>query len=120
MRNFLLFAIALIVQTVTFGQDIHKDWQFSAIENDRGKALFSINSEKDFFHLDNGTFEYELEAKDNLKASGDYIFQNNLLVLFYNQPSDTIRRYRVSEITDSTLVFSENNVRYSFISANTN
>ncbi len=117
MRNFLLLAIVFIVQTVTFGQDIHKDWQFSAIENDRGKAIFSINSEKDFFHLDNGTFEYELEAKDNLKASGDYIFQNNLLVLFYSQPSDTIRRYRVSEITDSTLVFSENNVHYSFIAA---
>ena len=59
-----------------------------------------------------------MESKENLKASGDYIFQNNLLVLFYNQPTDTIRRYRVSEVTDSTLVFSENNVRYSFKKAN--
>jgi CNT family concentrative nucleoside transporter len=36
------------------------------------------------------------------------------LVLFYTQPSDTIRRYHVTEISDSTLVFTEKNVRYAF------
>ena len=75
---------------------------------------FLINSENDFFTLNNGSFEYTLEAKDNLKASGDYIFQNDLLVLFYSKPNDTIRRYRVSKVTDSTLILSENNIQYSF------
>ncbi|MCB0457288.1 MAG: Na+ dependent nucleoside transporter, partial [Flavobacteriaceae bacterium] len=66
-------------------------------------------------------------AKNNLKASGDYIFQNNLLVLFYNSPTDTIRRYKVSQLTDTTLVFSENTTIYKFktplketLTANTN
>ena len=48
-------------------------------------------------------FDYSLAAKDNLQASGDYMFQNNLLVLFYNNQSDTIRRYRVTELTDTSM-----------------
>jgi CNT family concentrative nucleoside transporter len=36
-------------------------------------------------------------------------------VFYYNQPNDTIRRYKIKEHTDSTLVFSENEVDYRFI-----
>jgi CNT family concentrative nucleoside transporter len=114
MKKILFIAISLIFFGSSFGQSIEKKWQFSSIEKETGETLFSINKEKDFFNLKDGAFQYELEGKDNLKASGDYIFQNNLLVLFYNQPNDTIRRYRVSQITDSTLVFSENNILYKF------
>lgn len=95
-------------------QSIEKQWNFSDITSQQGTSLFDINTNKDTFHLDNGAFEYSLEAKDNLKASGDYIFQNNLLVLFYNSPNDTIRRYRVTELTENTLAFTENNISYSF------
>jgi len=35
-------------------------------------------------------------------------------VLFYSKPKDTIRRFHIEELTDSTLVFSENNVNYKF------
>lgn len=115
MKRILIIAIVFIFFGKSFGQTLEQNWQFSSIENNNGESLFPINSEKDFFKLADGAFEYNLEAKDNLKASGDYIFQNNLLVLFYNQPTDTIRRYRVSEVTDSTMVFSENYVKYSFV-----
>ena len=47
------------------------------------------------------------------------MFQNKLLVFYYNQPKDTIRRYKISEHTDSTLVFTENGVLYKFITAPT-
>jgi CNT family concentrative nucleoside transporter len=114
MKKFLLVSLALIFFGSSFAQTIEKDWKFSSIKNDSDDALFPINSENDFFTLNNGSFEYTLEAKDNLKASGDYIFQNDLLVLFYSKPNDTIRRYRVSKVTDSTLVLSENNIQYSF------
>jgi CNT family concentrative nucleoside transporter len=36
------------------------------------------------------------------------------LVFFYNKPKDTIRNYRITELTDSTLVFTENQVDYKF------
>ncbi|MCW8980595.1 MAG: Na+ dependent nucleoside transporter, partial [Altibacter sp.] len=88
MRTYILLAMLLLLQAVGFGQTLEKKWKFSTIESHDGKSLFTINEASDFFTLKDGTFEYRLEAKDNLKASGDYIFQNNLLVLFYDQPND--------------------------------
>jgi CNT family concentrative nucleoside transporter len=114
MKKILLISFALIFFGSNFAQSLEKDWEFHSIENSFGDELIPINSKNDFFTLNNGSFEYTLEAKNNLKASGDYIFQNDLLVLFYSKPNDTIRRYRVSKVTDSTLVFSENNIQYSF------
>jgi CNT family concentrative nucleoside transporter len=99
---------------VSFGQNIERDWFFSTITTQEGDTLLKINSATDHFQLKDGAFNYALEAKNNLKASGDYIVQNNLLVLFYNQPSDTIRRYRINQLTDSTLAFSEGNTVYQF------
>ncbi len=114
MRNSVLFSLFLFLSLSLFSQDLEKTWNFSSITDAQGNSLFSIDSEKDQFTLDQGSFSYSLAAKDNLQASGDYIFQNNLLVLFYNQPKDTIRRYRVTQFTDSSLVFTENNVNYRF------
>lgn len=114
MRNFLLIAMVLFFQGLSFGQSIEKEWQFSGVENDQGESLLNINPEKDFLTLSEGTFYYQLEAKDNLVASGDYIFQNKLLVFYYDQPNDTIRRYKIKELTDSTLVFTEKGVHYKF------
>ncbi|MBL4663632.1 MAG: Na+ dependent nucleoside transporter [Flavobacteriaceae bacterium] len=114
MRNIILFLAICISLGNIYAQNAEKEWQFSSIESQDGNSLFPINAESDVFSLDNGMFHYSLEAKDNLKASGDYILQNKLLVLFYNQPKDTIRRYRITELTDSTLVFTENDISYSF------
>ncbi|RLD29221.1 MAG: Na+ dependent nucleoside transporter, partial [Bacteroidetes bacterium] len=115
MRNYLFLLIFCVSFGIVTGQNIEKNWLFSSVETLEGESLFPINPETDRFDLDNGVFSYSLEAKDNLEASGDYIFQNKLLVLFYSKPKDTIRRYHIEELTDSTLVFSENNVNYKFI-----
>ena len=114
MRNLLIFVLTCLSSLATFGQNIEAEWEFSSVENLQGESLVEVNPSRDVLRLSEGSFNYELEAKDNLKASGDYIYQNNLLVFFYNQPNDTIRRYRVTENTDSTLVFSENSVIYKF------
>ena len=115
MKKSVLF-IGAIVFTITtiFAQDIEKKWQFEAITNQNNESLFNINSEADTLSLAAGEFNYTLGAKENLVASGDYILQNNLLVFYYNQPNDTIRRYKITEKTDSTLVFTENEVNYKF------
>ena len=114
MKKILFVFLTFTFFLSSFGQSLEKEWQFSSIENTSGESLFSINSEKDLFTLEKGSFEYTLEAKENLKASGDYVFQNDLLVLFYSKPSDTIRRYRVFKLTDSALVLTENNIQYAF------
>jgi CNT family concentrative nucleoside transporter len=117
MKKLLLAFIAIffVFNSNTFAQDLNKIWQFETIQNSVGDQLFSINKNTDSLRLKDGEFSYTLEAKNNLVASGDYIHQNNLLVFYYNQPNDTIRRYKIKEHTDSTLVFSENEVDYRFI-----
>ena len=117
MQKYLLVGVLVLVQFLSFGQNLEKKWQFSSIENAEGESLISINPENDFLTLRDGTFSYELEAKENLKASGDYMFQNKLLIFYYNQPTDSIRRYKISELTDSTLIFTENGSNYKFISS---
>lgn len=115
MNRFLIpFVILFFFGNILWGQTLEKEWKFSSIQSTDGTSLFDIKTETDALSLKDGVFSYSLAAKDNLQASGDYIFQNNLLVLFYNTPTDTIRRYRVTELTDTTLKFTENDVTYSF------
>ncbi|MFT6127317.1 MAG: CNT family concentrative nucleoside transporter [Flavobacteriaceae bacterium] len=101
-------------QAVCLGQNIETDWHFSEITNNQGDPIIEIDTENDILQLSNGTFQYQIASKNNVLSSGDYILQNKLLVFFYSRPNDTIRRYRITETTDSTLVFTENNISYAF------
>ncbi|MDC8001814.1 nucleoside transporter C-terminal domain-containing protein [Aequorivita todarodis] len=112
MQKFILVAFTLFFFGNLLGQSIEKTWQFSEMKDENGLAVLNINPEKDYLKLHNGAFEYQLAPIDSLKSSGDYIFQNNLLVLFFNNPKDGIRRFRVEQLTDSTLSLSENNYKY--------
>ncbi len=111
MQKFTLVAIVLFFFGNTFAQSIEKTWQFSEVKDENGLSRLNINPEKDFLKLDNGLFEYQV-ASDSLVSKGDYMFQNNLLVLFFNKPADSIRRFRVEQVTDSSLTLSENNYKY--------
>ena len=114
MQKYLVVVVLVLVHFLSFGQDLENKWQFSSIKNANGKSITAINSENDFLILRDGTFSYEIEAKENLKTSGDYLFQNKLLVFYYNQPIDTIIKYEITEHTDSTLIFTENGSHYKF------
>ena len=114
-QKFVFLCLILGCFGTGYGQSIEKNWNFSAIEDASGNSLFNITNE-DTFSLNEGVFTYQLAAKDNLKATGDYIYQNNLLVLFYNTPKDTIRRYRITKLTDTELTFTENDITYRFSS----
>ena len=114
MQKYLLVIVLVLVHFLSFGQDLENKWQFSSIENANDESITAINSENDFLILRDGTFSYEIEAKESLKASGDYQYQNKLLVFYYNQPIDTIRKYEITEHTDSTLIFTENGSHYKF------
>ena len=113
MKNFLLAIAAIFFGlTTSFSQDLEKKWQFDAIENEIGSALVDI-AVADTLQLKAGEFEYSIQAK-SVAASGDYMYQNNLLVFYYTKPNDTIKTYKISELTDSTLVFSEKDIIYKF------
>nr|WP_321229736.1 nucleoside transporter C-terminal domain-containing protein [uncultured Psychroserpens sp.] len=115
MRHFLLAIAAIFFGiTLTFGQTLEKNWQFDAVKNDSGVSLYNIQP-SDEFELKDGEFNYAIKAIDTLgDFSGNYMFQNNLLVLYYDLPSEKIERYKISELTDSTLVFANKDKSFSF------
>ena len=118
MQKNLLVLVLLLVPFLSFGQNLEKKWQFSSIENSKGIAITNINKETDYLNISESSFSYQIESKNNLKAEGDLIFQNNLLVFYYTLPNDTIIRYKITEFTDSTLVFKEKEVYFKFYSNN--
>jgi len=113
-KSALFIGTVLFAMASVFAQNIENRWQFEAVTDEQNQALYSIDEDSDFLTLENGKFEYNLSAKNNLKASGSFDLQETLLVFYYRQPTDTIRQYQISEKTDSTLVFTENNIQYKF------
>lgn len=113
----ILFVLAAIlsINSGVIAQNLEKTWTFASIENKTGEQVIPVDSSRDHLTLDGGKFTYELKAKNNLKASGDYLYQNNLLIFYYDQPNDTIRNYRIAELTDDSLSFSENGITYKFV-----
>jgi len=63
--------------------------------------------------LEDGRFT--IISEDETTAQGDYLYQNNLLVFFYNQPAgDSIKKFRITELTEASLQLSDNSNTYTF------
>ncbi len=119
MIKLLFLSISLFFSQLNYAQSLEKTWTFSAITNQEKQPLFEVNPVTDSIVFNQGKFHYFLSAKDNLEASGEYLLQNNLLVLFYTHPNDTIRRFHISQITENSFSFTENNITYSFTNRTT-
>jgi CNT family concentrative nucleoside transporter len=103
----LIFCFSITI----YSQSIEKKWNISSIHTVDGNEATSVQK-GDFLELSNGNFTYLLQKKDSVKTSGTYIRQNNLVILNYKQPKDTVRYYNITQLSDSTLTFSENNIVY--------
>ncbi|MFO7721454.1 MAG: nucleoside transporter C-terminal domain-containing protein [Gillisia sp.] len=104
---FLLFGI-FIVQA----QTLSKNWSFQ--ENEDSAQTQKHFSNQDQLFLNEGRFEIKAAQGDSIIAQGDYLYQNNLLIFFYNPPNDTIRKFRVAELSDTSLTISDNTTSYPF------
>ncbi len=96
-----------------FAQSISKTWDFEAVEDSSQNAIFEISPGNVYLKLDNGDFEFALTNEEVSHAKGNYVYQNDVLVLFFDTPGDSIQNFRVNTLTDSTLVLSARNVTYS-------
>jgi CNT family concentrative nucleoside transporter len=105
--------ILFFLSVITVAQTIEKDWKFESIKNNNEIPILEINT-NDALKLADGKFFYSLASKDTLIAKGTYNLQSNLLTFKYSLPKDTIRNYNIIELTDSTLILSENETIYSF------
>ncbi|TXD85504.1 Na+ dependent nucleoside transporter [Subsaximicrobium wynnwilliamsii] len=115
MKHFLLAVTAIFFAiNLNFAQELEKKWQIEAVKNDAGVNLYDIDS-SDEFQLKNGNFNYDIKSADSLgEFSGNYLFQNTLLVLYYDTPTEKTERFNISELTDSTLVFANKEMSFSF------
>ncbi|WP_010228992.1 NupC/NupG family nucleoside CNT transporter [Gillisia marina] len=105
---FVLFGII-----TAHSQTISKSWTFQSA-NDTTQTLSGFSSE-DKMTLDNGSFTISDEEGSEIKAQGDYLYQKNLLVFFYNQPTgDSIKKFKISELTEESLQLSDNSNTYTF------
>jgi CNT family concentrative nucleoside transporter len=113
MRKILVF-VFYIMSFTGFSQDIEQQWNFTSEEKTDGLSILEIDK-SDVFTLLDGQFKYSLVGKDNLKASGNYIYQNNLLILNYKEPKDTVRYFNIKTFNSANLVLIENDVTFTFL-----
>jgi len=97
----IIFFFSMLSFGFAQAQTIEKNWEISE----------SQTSNIDFkeLKLENGVFQYRFKDNDSISAKGNYLFQNNLLLFFYDKPQDSIRKFKISTLTDSTLTLIENN-----------
>ncbi len=106
--NKIWCCLLLIVFSITSAsaQTISKNWQLDSTQDvSLQEQTFGNATELNFKE---GRFEFLDASGNDTIASGDYLYQNKLLVLFYNTPKDTIQNLRVSALTDSTMAISSN------------
>ncbi|MFD1095027.1 NupC/NupG family nucleoside CNT transporter [Salegentibacter chungangensis] len=115
-RTWCCLLLVLFGISTTFSQSISKNWRFEN-SNDTTQTSQPAFSADQSLELSDGRFSITPEGAKEASASGDYLYQNNLLVFFYQTPKDTIRNYRIAELTDSSMVVSEGETKYSFVQA---
>ena len=109
MKNFLLVtATILLALTSSFGQDISKDWLLDTSNTIASDSTATKILKDEILSLNKGAFKLNT-------TSGDYLFQNNLLVFYYDQPYEVVKKFKVKTITDSTLVLSQKENIYNFV-----
>ena len=96
-----------------FSQSIVGDWFFQNIQDSNGNELFEVKK-TDLLSITEKDFKYNLEAKNNLQAEGSYSISNNKLSFNYKTPSDTLRTYDITLLSENELEFTENGISYKF------
>lgn len=105
---FILFGII-----TAHSQTLSKSWTLQSAK-DTTQTLTGFAS-KDKLVLEDGRFTINAKESEQVKAQGDYLYQNNLLVFFFNQPTgDSIQKFRITELTEESLQLSGNSNTYTF------
>ncbi|WP_373055571.1 NupC/NupG family nucleoside CNT transporter [Zunongwangia sp. H14] len=112
---YCLFLVVFGFSTAS-SQSISKNWQFQPADADSLTSANTPFTSEAVLNLSEGRFSITRENSDSSDtlAEGDYIYQNNNLVLFYGKPKDTIRHFRVSGLTESKFSLTEGEQLYTF------
>lgn len=110
--NKIWCCLLLIVFSITsvFSQTISKNWQLEPQADSLSQQ--SVFGQANEINFQDGRFHFINDSGKDTVASGDYLYQNKLLVLFYNTPKDTIQNLRVTGLSDSTMTLAANNYAF--------
>jgi len=109
----LLLSLLFFVFSTIFAQDITGIWQFNSITNLQGDTIVDTTN-SDFMEIKaDGTFHYQLAAKNHLIAEGTWSQTGNKVCYKYQSPTDTTRCYS-TQLNDNTLVLREGDTHFSF------
>ena len=100
--------------TATMGQSISQTW---SLETAKDTAALVVENESltwNNLELNEGRFEYQIDADSAPVATGDYVSQGEVLVFFFDTPTDSVVNFRVSSLTDSTMTLGEGSKKYLF------
>ena len=115
MRFCFFLAFALSFTKISAEENIFGTWSFEAIFHEKSKKNENLKpiGPKDFLkiNLDN-SFEYKIDSLD-LEAKGNFIIQNDILVLNYISPKDTTRLYKLS-VQKNRMTLNENDIIFEF------
>jgi CNT family concentrative nucleoside transporter len=100
----VLLVIFIGLSSIT-AQELEKTWE-------------SKSSESVYETLEFNKGEFKFYSHFSSVTEGDYMSQNNLLVLYHNDSLNSIEKYKITELTDSTLVFTGNKMSFNLVSKN--
>lgn len=115
-KGILAFLLIWLGAILSFSQNIEKKWMLEKIEGINDST--QIVTKNDYLNFENGSFDYSFfNKREELK--GEYFIQNKVLVLFPEIAEDSLVKYKVSALSDSTLVLGKRGTSYNFILADT-
>ena len=115
MRFCFFLVFALSFTKISAEENIFGTWSFEAIFNEKSNKNENLKpiGPKDFLkiNLDN-SFEYKIDSLE-LEAKGKFTIENDILVLNYTSPKDTIRLYKLS-IQKDRMTLIEDDIIFEF------
>ncbi len=115
-KGLLTFLLSLSAFAIVSAQSIEKKWVLEKTIDASGEAM---KVEKgDYFELDKGQFSYSFNNNAEESLKGDYLQQHSVLLLFPEIAEDSIIKYKIHTVTDSTLVLSKKGVTYALKASN--
>ena len=115
MRFCFFLVFALSFTKISAEENIFGTWSFEAIFYEKSNKTENLKpiGPKDFLkiNLDN-SFEYKIDSLE-LEAKGKFTIENDILVLNYTSPKDTIRLYKLS-IQKDRMTLIENDIIFEF------
>ena len=115
MRFCFFLVFALSFTKISADENIFGSWSFEAIFHEKSNKTENLKpiGPKDFLkiNLDN-SFEYKIDSLE-LEAKGKFTIENDILVLNYTSPKDTIRLYKLS-IQKDRMTLIEDDIIFEF------